>query len=451
VSRDLVTQEQTAYFDRACCFFQCSGFASSPGSYFVHNKNCGLVRIGIGCGRRMTFSSGIVSLISDKEKWTREFEEDGAYFCALKAKLDADTPCFFLISGDLQRACHDENLPLMIFVQPLIEFRFSAETVHGEISYAKDLDAERDARKLLSEAQVNVCGWVRNEMSNVVLPFADVSANWERLESDEAFLERLEYGIQALQDYPEGKMTMMRSFQRRLPESLNRFDLYRMHARDNGEYAFSHFFCLDEGVFSLGCSPENTFEIIRDELHVDVVAATCKSGRDDEFEKRELTQNTKQIKEHMTTAETREGRYAPFCVGGSMTLINRMQIKRLRNVCHLHSLLFGRLRPQITMFEIIPGLFPIMGARPKDLLSVSDSEKSPHRFYGGIVGVWGSGYAGCFLNLRNALIQGDMIHAKVGMGVLRESDACSELTESEDKISGLMEAVFLCCRETDGT
>lgn len=79
---------------------------------------------------------------------------------------------------------------------------------------------------------------------------------------------------------------------------------------------------------------------------------------------------------------------------------------------------------------------------------MSDSDKSPHRFYGGIVGHWGPGYAGCFLNLRNALIKGDMIHAKVGMGVLRESDARSELTETEDKMSGLMEAVLLCSRKT---
>lgn len=439
-------RRQTSYFDRACHFFQCSGFDSLPGSYFVHNKNRRMVKFGVGSGPRTAFSSG--TRITDREKFARELQEEGTHFNAVGENLDANAPCFFLISGDFKRDFRDESLPLMIFVQPRIEFRFSAEMEFGEISHTTDLDAERDARKLLSEFQRDATELRRYEMPAAALSFADVSADWQRLESDAAFLERLECGIRALQEHPEGKMTMMRSFQRRVPEDLNRFSLYRIHARNNGEYASSHFFCLDSRTFSLGCSPENTFEIIADELHVDVVAATCKAGQDDAFERRELTQNPKQIKEHMATAETRRNRYAPFCVGSNMRLSDPMRIKRLRNVCHLHSSLLGKLLPRVTMFDIIPDLFPIMGARPKELLPISDSDKEPHRFYGGIVGHWEPGYVGCFLNLRNALIQDDMIHAKVGMGVLRESDAGTELIETEDKISGLMEAVFLSCEDT---
>jgi anthranilate/para-aminobenzoate synthase component I len=439
----LSTKDQTPYFERACLLFQHSGFAAIPGSYFVHNKNRGLVKLGLGTDRYAVFNTCTQTLNADDKKLTREFDEERAHFDSLKEDLDADAPCFFLISGDLKRDFRDESLPLTIFVQPKIEFQFSSKVEFGEISYAKSPDAQRDAKCLLSNFQRKAAKPCSIEMPTFAPSYAEVSTDWERLESDEAFLERLECGIQALQQHSEGKMTMMRSFRKRVPKTIDRFNLYRTHSRDNGEYAFSHFFCLDNETFSIGCTPENAFEIIGDELHVDVVAATCKSGEDEAFEKRELTENLKQLKEHIATAKTRESRYLPFCVKDSMKLINSMQIKRLRNVCHLHSLIIGFLLPRTTMFDIIPSLFPIMGARPKELLPVSDSDRSPHRYYGGIVGHSEPGYFGCFLNLRNALIQGNMIHAKVGMGLIRESDASSELIETEDKISGLMEAVYL--------
>ncbi|RWI00413.1 chorismate-binding protein [Mesorhizobium sp.] len=431
-----------AYFELACQFFWRSGFVSSPGSYLVHNKNRGIVKVGVGGGRRVSLPSAAQSQF----RHTTKDGQDTGLFDVLNASVDADAPCFFLVSPDFKRAFRDARLPSAVFEQPRLEFRFSAATPHGEVSYAQDSSGVREARQMLSELVDDIIVPLGTPIPPAPLSFAEVSDGWERAESDAAFLARLEAGILALQDHPDGKMTMMRSFCRAIPCNVDRFDIYRQHARNNGEYACSHFFCLDETTFSFGCSPENTFEIVGGDLHVDVVASTCKAGQGEAFERRELIENPKQQKEHLATIESRSARYAPFCEAEGMTLIKPMQIKRLRHVCHLHSLVVGSLRPQITILDIIPTLFPIMGAKPAELLSLSDSDKSPHRFYGGIVGHWEEGYAGSFLNLRNALVQGDTIHAKVGMGVLRESNAASELTETEDKISGLMEAVFQCCQ-----
>ncbi len=45
------------------------------------------------------------------------------------------------------------------------------------------------------------------------------------------------------------------------------------------------------------------------------------------------------------------------------------------------------------------------------------------------------------MNLRNVLMKDDVLYAKVGVGVLRESSSYRELMETRDKISGVMEAV----------
>ena len=50
---------------------------------------------------------------------------------------------------------------------------------------------------------------------------------------------------------------------------------------------------------------------------------------------------------------------------------------------------------------------------------------------------------GSFLNIRNALLLDGSIHAKVGVGVLKESVAQSELAETRDKVSGVLEAIQL--------
>jgi anthranilate/para-aminobenzoate synthase component I len=211
----------------------------------------------------------------------------------------------------------------------------------------------------------------------------------------------------------------------------------------NGEYAFSHFFCIRKDVFSLGVTPENILEMRERALTVDVVAATCKSSSSDEYLAKELYGNPKQIKEHRSSLGNRQHRFRPFCVDGSIRIVQDMHIRALRNVCHLHSVFVGELLPQVTFFDLMESIFPLLGARPKELLVKADAEMAPHRYYGGVVGHLHHGSGGCFLNIRNALLQGDVIHAKVGVGLIKESNPELELVETRDKLSGLLEAIHL--------
>ena len=195
--------------------------------------------------------------------------------------------------------------------------------------------------------------------------------------------------------------------------------------------------------FSLGSSPENVLEIDNTRLIVDVVAGTCRSSKDDEYLAKELYNNPKQIKEHKSSLGNRQNRFRLFCEERSIRVDKGFQVKTLRNVCHLHSVFSGELLPHVTIFDLIENIFPLLGARPKELLTVADAEKAPHRYYGGIIGHAHSKAAGCFLNIRNALVDGDVIHAKVGVGVIKESETYDELLEIRNKLSGLMEAIYL--------
>ena len=359
----------------------------------------------------------------------------------VERELIADAPCCFIISPDLHRRFIDKGLPQFFAVQPEIELTFSAEQDSGDVSYALDAIAEGRGRAMLrSIANIPQAAY-KDDYGGALRSFPQTSASWIPAEDDESFLNRLAAAIDLLQDYPDGKMTLTRAYKQEAAVTTDPFELYVLHAGMNGDYACSHFFCLQAGTFSMGSSPENILEIANETLSVDVVAATCKASSNEGYLSRELFDNPKQIKEHRSSLSNRQNRFRPFCRPGSMIVLSEMQLKRLRNVCHLHSVFTGQLLPGVTMFDLMEDIFPLLGARPKELLNAADSEEAPHRFYGGLIGHVHAGSGGCFLNIRNALIDQDTIHVKVGTGVISESSALVELEETKDKLSGVLESI----------
>lgn len=438
----MTAREGNSYWEQACHFFRSTGFAESSGSYFIHNKNSETVKIGVMCQNSVSVSDEHISYTENGQSVTVALQPEDSIFKRIEKVLKKDAPSFFVVSPDIYRRSVDERIPQILLVQPVIEFTFSPDRVDGEVSYARDLAGEQQGDVMLRTSLERPLS-VQPDDPGELRPFSELVAGWVPDEDDESFSKRLAEAITILRDHPDGKMTLTRAYERRLTAVRSPFELYELHARTNGEYAFGHFLCIRENVFSLGTTPENVLEISGRTLSVDVVAATCKASDSDGYVARELYENPKQVKEHKSSLNNRQNRFMPFCEDGSIRVVQDMQVKRLRNVCHLHSVFTGELLPQVSIFDLMGNIFPLLGARPRELLAVADPDTTPHRYYGGVVGHLHHEAGGCFLNIRNALLDGDMIHAKVGVGVLAESDAHSELVETRDKLSGLLEAIHL--------
>lgn len=434
------TLQDRSYWERACHFFRSTGFADSEGSYFIHNKNSETIKIGIMCQISVSVDGERLSYTEDGQAESVTLQSDDQVFKRAEKLLRKDAPCFFIVSPDIHRRFADKSLPGILLVQPVVEFTFSPDQGDGQISYARDSAGEQQGNAMLrtfSEkplpAELNYYGEPK--------PFSELAVGWIPAEDDERFLKRLAGAVNVLRDYPDGKMTLTRAYEYRMAARRSPFNLYELHARMNGEYACSHFFCIRPDVFSLGTTPENVLEVSDEALTVDVVAATCRSSDSDKYLARELYENPKQIKEHLSSLNNRQNRFRAFCRDGSIRVVQDMRIKKLRNVCHLHSVFTGDLLPEVTMFDLMGNIFPLLGARPKELLAIADAEMAPHRYYGGVVGHLHLNIGGCFLNIRNALLNKDVIHVKVGVGLIKESDPYSELLETRDKLSGLLEAI----------
>ncbi|MCJ9674141.1 MULTISPECIES: chorismate-binding protein [unclassified Neorhizobium] len=434
--------EDVSYWERACDFFRMVGASETEGSYFIHNKNSNMVKIGIMCRAAVSIDEGVLSCTEDGEKTVVDSHSEADIFKHIEKLLKRDAPYFFIVSPDIHRRFVDKELPQAVFVQPSIEFVFSPDRKLGQISFSRDFASERQGGLMLRAFSEELFSAQPNCLGEPLL-FSEMVASWISAEDDESFLKRLDDAISILQDFPDGKMTLTRAYEYRLAAKHDPFKLYELHASMNGDYACSHFFCVRKDVFALGSSPENIFELDDRTLMVDVVAATCKPSDDGEFLATELYDNPKQLKEHRSSLVNRMNRFNAFCEGGSIKVTKELQIKKLRNVFHLYSIFMGKLLISINIFDLLGNIFPLLGARPKELLAIADAERAPHRYYGGVVGHMHLQTGGCFLNIRNALLNDYTIHVKVGVGVLKESSSSSELIETQDKISGLMEAIHL--------
>jgi isochorismate synthase EntC len=430
-----------SYWDRACRFFRSTGFLDTEGSYFLHNKNAATARVGIMGRRSVRVENGRVNQADDRHRIAVSLDPEVPVFKQVEKLVSRDAPCFLIASPDIKRRFADPSIPLIYLVQPAIEFTFSPERSEGHVSYACDSAHALRGESMLRAADEEPRSALPNATGEL-RKFSELIADWKPAESDEAFLERLVNAIGVLQDHPSGKLTLTRAYEHSRAGQQNPFGLYELYAGMAGEYACSHFVCIQPGVFSVGVTPENVFEVHGKKLTVDVVAATCRSNQDAAYVE-ELTNNAKQLKEHTSSLTNRQRRFMPFCTDDSIHVVQDTRVKKTRNVSHLHSLFTGELLSHVTVFDLMGSLFPLLGARPSELSAISDAEAAPHRYYGGVVGHAHGETGGCFLNIRTALFLDDVIHAKVGVGVLRESDAHSELVETRDKLSGLLEAFQL--------
>ena len=404
-------------------------------SYLLHIPHLRRAWLGIGAQRVIEYThDGLCIRHGEDQK--KRLRPEASLFAALRAELDAERPCFFLVSNDLARASHDPGLPLAVFIQPEAEITFDTEANAPLITPADNNLATR------------INAWWRRSEGQAVTPAphdAVMTPTPWFTESDEHFLQRLHQAIGLLHDVP-GKMILTRGYEADYSPKLDPLRLYEIYTALETEPAASHYATLPGGIASLGCSPENIFEIDHDRLRFDVIAATRGISTDPEEDRRwrqELQQDPKEVKEHRMALERYRTRLEKLCVPGSALQDSLMDIRTLRCVRHLHSRLSGRLRPDLDTFDLLDDSFPPLNSYPAELIPMADPDIAPTRYYGGMVGRIGAGSneSHCFLNLRAALTNNAKIHTQGGVGVIADSIPKRELLEVNNKLRCLMRAV----------
>ncbi len=392
----------------ACRYFA-PALKTGEGQYLFHLPRQGKSYLGLGCHRIICYRRDGFHVQTGHG--VEHYPAVDAPLAATAAFLDNRYPSFWAVSPDLCRPVSDSELPLLYCVQPRFEIA------------VEDFSAVQE--------------------SGLQLPNA-VTEGWDT-ETDEYFLARLERAVKILQNYPNGKMIITRPFKKIIAQR-DPLALFQRFALSEPMAACSHFLQMDGQTCSLGCSPENVFELDRGKLVFDVVAATRGVSPDPDIDARwheALLNDPKEQREHLMALERYRLRIEGLVEPGSLKEEQRLKVLQLGNVRHLYSRLSGRLRSEWNWERLLADSFPALMSYPEALQPFADDGSKPLRFYGGVLGRVAAGQeqAAFFLNLRAALIKDNVLHTQGGVGVIAESLPAKELLEVRNKLSGLMKSV----------
>jgi anthranilate/para-aminobenzoate synthase component I len=397
--------------NQACALIRALDERQAGGPHYIfHLPRRRKTYAGFGMHRLVRyFADGV--RIDGAQGGTQHRPLPAAPLLALKELVDPRYPAFLLVGADIERTARDPDLPLLVCVQPLYEVEFSA---YGD---------EPAAAAVLQNAPAT--GW--------------------HTQPDQVFCDRVAVAIDALHRRTFGKMIMTRPYQKPVP-ARDRLALFELFAASEPAAAASHFLQIGPQLHSLGCSPENIFEVSGGQLSFDVVAATRGISPDPQVDRQwleALSADPKERREHQMAFDRYQARLETLIEAGSLCIERKMDVLQLGNVRHLYSRLSGRLRPGMDWVRMLADAYPPLMSYPADLHPLADVPGEPNRFYGGVVGRIAphDGPAALFLNLRACLIKASELYTLGGVGVIAESEPAKELLEVKNKLSGLMKAI----------
>lgn len=396
-------------------FRSARGSADQPQYIFQRPREQNAL-IGLGCHRKITFSRDGFHITADNGP---RFEASvGDPIAQMRGLLAPDFPSFWMISPDLGRPVEDPDLPLIICIQPKCEVTIDDFGVHDRTGQPIKMGLAQD---------------------------------WDT-QSDGAFSARLEQGIETLRTYPAGKMILTRSYQRTVG-NRDTLALFSIFSASEPSAACNHFLQIDNDITSLGCSPENVFEIRGGQLVFDVVAGTRGISPDPDVDARwrsALESDAKERREHLMAFERYQARIETLITPGSLAIAHQLGILELGNVRHLYSKASGNLRAGLNWATILADSIPALISYPDALQPLADPGTEPLRYYSGVLGrVAANGEdAAFFLNLRAALVKQGTLYTQGGVGVIAESEPAKEMLEVKNKLAGLFKAVAQWENET---
>jgi anthranilate synthase component 1 len=227
------------------------------------------------------------------------------------------------------------------------------------------------------------------------------------------------------------------------------FDIYRcLRTFNPSPYMF---FLRTGGRIVLGASPEVMARLEGRELTVRPIAGTRPRGTDEKQDHElevELAADPKEIAEHIMLVDLGRNDVGRVSRIGTVAVTERMVVERYSHVMHLVSNVRGELAEGYDCFDAFRATFPAgtLSGAPKIRAMEIIEELEPIRrgVYGGAVGYFGfSGNMDTAIAIRTMVIDGGVIYAEAGAGIVADSDPEREHAECVNKARALFQAVKL--------
>lgn len=243
------------------------------------------------------------------------------------------------------------------------------------------------------------------------------------------------------------QVNLSRGWEGVFEDAVNVQKLYRA-LRQNNPAPFAGLVRWQDYVL-MSSSPERLVEVRGDVVQSRPIAGTRPRGSDllsDQQLSRELLAHPKERAEHVMLIDLERNDLGRVCEAGTVDVNELMVVETYEHVHHIVSNVRGRLRKGVTPVDVIRAVFPggtITGCpKVRCMEIIAELEQHGRSFYTGSMGYLGlDGSMDLNILIRSMLVRDKHISFRTGAGIVADSIADNEVTETEDKARGLLNAL----------
>ncbi|MDK1029120.1 MAG: anthranilate synthase component I [Anaerolineae bacterium] len=230
------------------------------------------------------------------------------------------------------------------------------------------------------------------------------------------------------------------------------FDVYRAVRRINpSPYMFYFDFGNVDGkpFYMVGASPEMFVRLEKGRASLRPIAGTRPRGPNSNSDDKladELLNDPKERAEHIMLVDLGRNDLGRVCEYGTVNVSEFFEVERYSHVMHIVSNVEGKLRSDLTAFDLVRAAFPagtVSGApKVRAMEIIAELEAEPRGPYAGMVGYFGfDGAMDSCLAIRTMVGHGKSVSVQAGAGIVADSEPANEYQETVNKASAMLKAI----------
>lgn len=342
--------------------------------------------------------------------------------------------CFFMIA---------ETILIFDHVNHQIKVVANAH-IDGDVDAAyTDAVAKIDAlvEKLMTVSDKTSIDYRKQDTENPPEPISDPQSNFTQSAYEDVVRRAKKYiaAGDIIQVVPSQRFSR--------PVSVDSFDIYRALRMVNPS-PYMYYLKFD-GFDIVGASPEMMVRVEDGLVQTVPIAGTRPRGKTTEEDRaleQELLTDPKERAEHVMLVDLGRNDLGRVCEYHTVEVTDLMIIERFSHVMHIVSHVVGRLRDNLSAFDVMRACLPagtLSGAPKIRAMEIIDELEPTRRGpYGGAVGYFSfSGSADTAITIRTAVIKDGIAYVQAGGGVVADSVPENEYYETVSKAWALLTAI----------
>jgi anthranilate synthase component 1 len=207
----------------------------------------------------------------------------------------------------------------------------------------------------------------------------------------------------------------------------------------------------------VGASPEILVRLEGDKVTLRPIAGTRRRGANAEEDRAlaaELLADPKERAEHVMLIDLGRNDVGRIAEIGSVRVTENMVIERYSHVMHIVSNVEGKLKPGLDALAVLRATFPagtVTGTPKVRAMEIIDELEPVKRgVYAGAVGYIGyHGDMDLAIAIRTGVVKDELLHVQAAAGIVADSVAESEWTETNIKARALLRAAEMATAGLD--